>query len=190
MEAEEAQDSQVILADAGFGVAHETDTPGQEVGQPVQRVDHRAMPVGVERVHGEVAALGVLLDLGRERDHGAAAIGFHIAAEGGDFVRHTIGHNRHGAVVNAGRDHFEPRVFRNVRDCFGRRVGGDVDVTNRLVQQGVAHAAADEQRLVTGIFQRQHQGLRARIVQPVARDLHGSIRSANPRRIRAVAPQM
>ena len=80
-------------------------------GRPLRRVDHGAEPVCIKRVHREVAALGVFLDVGRVGDHGAAAVGFDVAAEGGDFVRFTLCHNGHCAVVDAGGDRLETARF-------------------------------------------------------------------------------
>ena len=67
VEAEEAQDAQVVLGDAPLGIADEAHAAGAQVGQPAERVDHRAVRPGVERVHGEVAAGGVLGDSSRRR---------------------------------------------------------------------------------------------------------------------------
>ena len=65
VDAEEAQDAQVVLGDAPRRVADEAHAAGAEVGQAAERVDHLAVRAGVERVHGEVAAGGVLGDVAR-----------------------------------------------------------------------------------------------------------------------------
>ena len=59
--------------------------------------------VGVERVHAEVAALGVLLPAFGERDGGAAAVGADVAAQRGDFERLVIDDDGDRAVLDAGR---------------------------------------------------------------------------------------
>ena len=172
MEAEEAEDAEVVLADAGFGIADEADAAGFKVGQTVQRVDHPARPVGVKRVHREIAALGVFLDPAGKGHHGTAAIGFHIAAEGGDLVRLALRDDRHRAMLDPGGNDFETRSFGQIRDCFGRRIGGNVDISDRLSQQVVAHAAADEERPEPRRFQRGKKRLGAGMADPVAGQFH------------------
>ena len=87
VDAEEAQDPQVVLGDPALRVADEADAPGAQVGQAAERVDDRAVGPGIERVHREVAPRGVLGDVARVGDDGAAAEGLDVAAEGGDLER-------------------------------------------------------------------------------------------------------
>ena len=85
VDAEEAQDAQVVLRDPRRRVAHEPHAAGPEVGEAAERIDHGAVRAAVERVHGEVAPGGVLGEVVGEGDGGAPPVGRHVAAEGGDL---------------------------------------------------------------------------------------------------------
>jgi len=190
-EPEEPQDAQVILADPGFGIADEAQMPPCQIGKAfAQRIDHRAIGVGVKRVHGEIAPRGILLDPVRKRDGRMAPMRLDIAAEGGDFVRHMIGDNGHGAVVDAGRHRFQIRRLGQFDHPLGVRIGGNVHVADRGPDQRIAHAAADQKRLMPAALEHRHHALQMRGLDPVAAQLHSAIRSHSARSIRAVAPQM
>ena len=90
-----------------------------------------------------------------EGDDGAAAEGLDVAAEGRDLERPAVGDHGDGAVREAGRHRLQPgrRGERDHRLRHG--VGGDVDVGDRPAEQRVAHAAADEERLVPGVGQQR-----------------------------------
>ena len=51
---------------------------------------------------------------------------------------------RHRAVLDAGRHGLQPRGLQRRGHLVRRQRGGDVDVADRLAEQGVAHAAADD----------------------------------------------
>ena len=187
VEAEEAQDAQVILADAGLRLAHEADAAGQQVGQASERVHHSAIRLGIERVHGEVAPRGVLLQAVREGDDGPPPVRLHVAAEGGDLVGRPVRDHGDRPMRLARGDGFQFRRLRERRHPFGPRIGGDVDVPSVPAHQRIAHAAADVERAVPGILQHRHHGARAGCAKPGALQPHS--RSASCRSIRAVAPQ-
>jgi hypothetical protein len=154
VKAEEAEDAEVILADPGFGVADKADAAGQQVGKAVERVKDGAVPVGVKRVHGEVAALGVILDPGGVGHHGAAAVGFDIAAEGRHLMRLAPRDHGDRAVVDAGGHDLETRGGRNVRDVFRALHRWRCRRRRPARQKGIADAAADEKGAVAGSLQR------------------------------------
>ena len=123
-------------------------------------------------------------------DGGVAPVGFHVAAEGGDLVRFAVDDDGHGAMVDPGRHHLQRRRLRQRHHRVGPRVGGDVDIGDRQAEERVAHAAADQKRLMPGPGQQVQHLLRRRRLDPLAGDPHAASRSASARRIRAVAPQM
>ena len=98
--------------------------------------------------------------------------------------------NGDGAMINAGWNHPKACVLSNVSHDFRRGIGGDINIRHGDPQQRIAHRAADKQRLMARHGQGRAQRLRARVVKPSAVNLHHSALSANPRKIRAVAPQM
>src|SRR5690606_17508179 len=129
--AEEAQDAQGVLADAGLSVADEDDAAGLHVGEAAAGgVVERSGGVGVDRVEAEIAALGVLGPVFGEGDDRAAAVGLDIAAQGGDLVGPALGDGGDGAVVDAGRDSLQPRLLQGGDHPLGRQGGGDVDVVD------------------------------------------------------------
>ena len=91
MKAEEAQDAQVVFRDARGSVADEAHAPRLDVGEPADIVVDRAIARGGQRVHGEVAALGIALPVASERHLGMAAEGLDVFAQGGDFERPPVG---------------------------------------------------------------------------------------------------
>ena len=190
MEAKEAQYAQIILAHPVFGQADKADAAGAQIGDAADRVGDIARRIRVKRVHGEVAPGRVLLDPVGKGDDGAAAIGLHVAAKGRDLMRDAIGDQRDGAMVDPGRNGAQPLGPGQRHHPLGARIGRDVDIRHRPPQQPVAHAAADQPGLMPGAGQHRQHRLRAFGRDPVALYPHRSIRSANARSIRAVAPQM
>ena len=191
MKAEKAQDPQPVLADALRRVPDEPHAPRAQIGQPAERVDHRAVGLGIERIHREIAAPRIGLEALAEGDLRVAAIGLDIGAEGRDLVGQAARHHGHGAMRDPRRHRLEPRRLRARHHRFGGRIRGDVDIADRLAEQRVAHAAADEQRPVPRPGQRRADRARLGPVDPRAVEPHARpARSASPRRIRAVAPQM
>ena len=66
--------------DALTGFAYETDAARLEVVDPADVIEHCAVRARGERIHGEVAPLGVGLPVAAERDLGVAAVGLDILA--------------------------------------------------------------------------------------------------------------
>lgn len=190
-EPEEPQDTQVILADPVFGMAHETHMARRQIGKPrAKRIEHLPVGARIKRVHREIAPRRILLNPVREGHDGMAPEGFHIAPEGRNLVRLMPGDHRDGAMLDPGGNSAQARGPGKRHHLFGGRIGRDVDIGHRLAQQGVAHAAPDQKRLMPALFQQGQNLLDMRCLDPRTRDLHGAIRSASARRMRAVAPQM
>jgi len=103
-------------------------------------------------------------------------------------MRNPARDHRHRAVVDAGGHHAKPGGHGDARHGFGFGIGGNINIADRHAQQRIAHAAAHEQRPRPRSFQRGADGLRRFGGDPIARNPHS--RSASPRNMRAVAPQM
>ena len=86
-EAEEAQDAQVVLADALVRVADEAHPPGVEICIAAERIVDGPLAVAVERVDGEVAPARVLGPVVREGHGGMPAEGLDVAPERRDLER-------------------------------------------------------------------------------------------------------
>ena len=122
---------------------------------------------GIEEhsVDGEVAAQNVFARVGGvTHGIGTAAIGVGaIVAEGGDlgdeFLFFKLLANEYDAEVCAdGEGLGEERD-----DLIGGGGGGDVEVLGRKAEQEIAHAAAGEEGLVTGVAQAAGDGERGEI---------------------------
>ena len=61
VEAEEAEDAQIVFLDARLGVADEAHPAGHEIAIAAERIEHLAVAIGIERIEREVAAPRVLL---------------------------------------------------------------------------------------------------------------------------------
>lgn len=162
MEAEEAQDAEIVFADARFGIADEDDAAiGDIVEAAAGGIEHVAAGVGVERVHAEVAALRVERPVVGEGDDGTAAIGFDILTEAGDFEGLVIGDDGERAVVDAGGVNGDLRGDHHLLNQLGHELGCDVDVGDGFTEQRVAHAAADEAGAIgTRVVERVHHAAR------------------------------
>src|SRR5690606_33885623 len=79
-EAEEAQDAQIVLADAIVRIADEAQATGADVVDAANQVHYPAVRLGIEAVDGEVTPLGIGFPVSSETNHGAAAVGGDILA--------------------------------------------------------------------------------------------------------------
>ena len=190
MEPEKPQDAQIVFPDPLIGIFDEPDAAGEQIRQSAQRIDDHTIRSRIKRVHREIAAAGILDHRIGKGDDSAPAIRGHIAAKGRDLERGIFDNHSDCSMVYSGRDHLQPRrrgqLYDNIRPCIRRQV----QIGDRCAQQRVAHATANEPRLMTRIRQHATDLLRGRIGQPCARDACHDTRSAKARRMRAVAPQM
>ena len=128
-------------------LADEAHAPRVKVRKPADIVVHGAVSGGRERIHGEVAPLGVLLPVAAEAHAGVAAEGFDILAQRRHLERPAVDHDRDGAVLDAGRHRLEARGLGATDDLLRDSGGGHVEFKDRLAEQSVSHRAADHARL-------------------------------------------
>ena len=83
MEAEEAQDAQGVLADAGRRFTDEADAAHPEILFASGRVVEFAIRAQGQGVDGEVATLRVTGEVPSEPDHRVPAVGLDILPQGG-----------------------------------------------------------------------------------------------------------
>jgi hypothetical protein len=96
-----------------------------------------------------------------ESDDCAAAIGFNILTEAGDFEGLVIGDDGERAMIDAGGVHGDLRGDHHLLYQLRHELGCDVDVSDRFAEQRVAHAAADEAGAIgTRIVERVHHAAR------------------------------
>ncbi len=194
VEAEEAEDPQMVLGDALERVADEADPGRLEVGDAAEIVEHfPARRVGAQGVDGEVAAGGILAPVLGIGDGGAAAVGGDVAPQRGDLDRRAADHRGDRAVGEAGGDGLDRALFEPRDHRLRRQAGGEVDVADFEPEQGVAHAAADIAGVALAGAERAQQPLHAGAVLPGGvGQLHAGSPSRRPRLtiIAAVAPQI
>ena len=88
VEAEEAQDPQMILGNSLQGIADEANVALAEIVEAAEIVEDLAGPrVGRQRVDGEVAPRGIFFPVVGEGDGRAAAVGRDVAAQRRHLVR-------------------------------------------------------------------------------------------------------
>ncbi len=119
-----------------------------------------------QRIHGEVAALGVAPPVAAERHLGVAAEGLDILAQRGDLERTAVHDHRDGAVLDPGRHRLEAGCLDAADHLGGQRRRGDVDVAVRLAEQRVAHRAADHARLLAVAIEHREQARERLLTQP------------------------
>ena len=108
MEAEEAQDAQIILGDARRRIADEAHAPRREIGEPADIVVHacrRRVTDSALMVKSRRSASA--LPVAAERDLGLAAEGLDVLAQRRHLERPAVDHHRDGAVLDAGRHRLE-----------------------------------------------------------------------------------
>ena len=171
-------------------IPHKSQPPRHKVRQATQGVNHIAPQIGIKRVHGEIASRGILGHVLRKGHHGAPTIGVHIAPKSRYLMRHPARDHRHRAMLNPRWHHAQTRCFGQPGYGFRPGIGGNIDISHRNAQKRIADTTAYEQRPIPCRFQGPAQGLCAGLRQPVPRDPHRATRSASPRKMRAVAPQM
>jgi len=149
MEAEEAEDAQIVLAHPRLRIADEAHAAGGEILEAVEIiVDDTVEPAG-ERIHGEIAPRRISLPVIGKGDACLPPEGLDIAAQGRHLDRFVIGHRCHGAVLDASRNGLEARCLQQCNDLFRWQRAGDIDVIDLAPQQGIPHAAADETCRIT-----------------------------------------
>ena len=160
-EAEEAEDAQIVLADALPCIADEAHAPSGEVRVSAERILHRAVGSAVERVHREVAPTGVLAPVVGEGHARVAAEGLDVAAQRRHLDRHMLGDDRHGAMLDARRNGVEAGSRGKPHHVGRQRRRRHVDVLDRQAHQRIAHRAADDARLRSLSLERcEHLGRR------------------------------
>ena len=152
-EARRAQHAQRVVDERDLGGERRAQPPRREVGGTAERIDE--LGVGQSdrhRVDGEVAAREIRLEVVGERDLGLAALGsVDLGAEGGDLDPHAVLLAADGAEPLSLEPHVVCPRAHDALDHVRARVGGDVDVFRRPIEQRVAHAAAHQVALVTGL---------------------------------------
>ena len=133
---------------------------------PPTVVVHRAVCRRRQRVHGEVAPLGVLPPVAAEAHVGVAAEGLDVLAQRRHLERPAVDHHRDGAVLDAGRHRLEARGADAADHLVGNGGGGDVDFADRLAEQRIAHRAADHARLLAVAIEHREQPRQRALAQP------------------------
>ncbi len=128
MEAKEAQDAQIILADAALGLADEAHAPCRQIGKSAHLVMDLAAPIERQGVDGEVAPRRIDGEAAPEAHHGMAAIGLDILAQRRDLEGAALDHDGDGAMRDPGRNGLEARDIGAVRHLFRQGGGGEVDL--------------------------------------------------------------
>ena len=161
VEAEEAQDAQMILGDAPRRIADEADAPRRDVGEPSCIIMQRARRVERQSVDGEIAAQRVGGEIAPEPHDGVPPVRLDVLAQRRHFKRRALGDERHSAMRDAGGDGAQTLRRRARHDLGGRRGRGDVDIARRRAEQHVAHRAADDARLLAAAVQQLQHAPRA-----------------------------
>ena len=151
VEAKEAQDPQIVLANPRRGVADEADAPRLNVRKAVRVIVNLSIGRERQRVDGEVAPLRVLLEIAAKAHLGEAAVSLDVLAQRRHFKGRSRDDDRHRAMFDAGGHAFQAGVARGRKDGVGQSGRGEVDLVRRQTEQSVAHGAAD------------HAGFRARL---------------------------
>ena len=166
VEAEEAEDAEIILFDARVCIADEADAPRDEIAIAAERVEHRPVACRIERVQGEVTPPRILLPILGEGDGRMPPISLYVAPKGRHLERHAVGNHRHRAMLDPGRHRLQPGPLGERHHAVRQRGRGEVDLGDGKAEQGVAHRAADGACLHSGFAQRGEHARRLWPLEP------------------------
>ena len=166
MKAKETQDTEIVFGDARGGIADEAHASCRDVGQPAHIIVDGAVARSRQRVHGEVAPLGIPFPVSPERHLRMTPEGLDILAQSCDLERLPMDDNGNGAVLDPGGHRLEAGGLSPADHLRRQRGGGNVDFANRLGQHRVAHRAADHTRLLAAAVEHGQQVPERRLLQP------------------------
>src|SRR5262249_19660555 len=139
VDAEETQNTQEVLLDTRLRLADETYAARGNVVEPADIIVHHAVGADRERIDGEIAPPRIADPITAEGYLGLAAESFGVLTQRRDFERLAVDHQRHRAVLDAGRHALDASLLRAPDHFLGQRRGRDVDVDDRNIEQRVAH---------------------------------------------------
>ena len=144
----------MVLHEARFRIADGPQHPGLQVRTAIHIVDDPARErVFEQAVHGEIAALRVLLRRGELHAVRMAAIGVAaVFAKSGDLDVMLAALDDHHAKVRA----HGMRAWEQLHHVVRRRVRGHIEILGLPAQQSIAHTAARQQSLMAGSHKLLH----------------------------------
>jgi hypothetical protein len=97
---------------------------------------------------------------------GVPAVGLDVLAQRGHFERPAVDHRGDGAVLDPGRHRLEAPRGRPPDNLLGQCRGGDVDLADRLAEQGIAHCPSNDARLFAVAIEHGEQPGQRALAQP------------------------
>ena len=193
VEAEEAQDAQVVLGNPFQRLADEAHAPGEQVVRAAEIIVDLARPrIGRQGIDGEIAARRVFLPIVGEGDRRPPAVGCNVPPQAGHFDRMAAADGSDRAMIDARRNGADLRGLQPLDDLLRAKPGRQIDVAEGKVQQIVADRAADiAGQSFVGSKRVEHTGHAAPLAPFLGVDLqlHWSLRDRLTI-IAAVAPQI
>ena len=107
-----------------------------EVARRAKAAGIKCVPTGIDGkpVDGEVAPFRIANPVAPERDPGLAAKGLGILAQGRDLEGVRVHHQRHRAMLDAGRHAFDAGRFGATDHFIGQCRGRNIDIAGRNLQ--------------------------------------------------------
>ena len=180
-EARRPQHAQRVVDERHLGLERRAQPVRREVGGAREGVDE--LGVGQpdrHRVHGEVTAREIGLEIVGELDLGLAALGtVDLGPERGDLDDDAFLLAADGAEALSLQPHVVGPRAHDALDRIRARARGDVDVGGRTIEQRVTHAAADEEALVPRLGEQPRELLDRRRRVEVRAQSGGSVGHAD-----------
>ena len=172
MEAEEAEDTQMIFGDALQRVADEADVPATKIVETAEIIEDLAGPrIGGQGVDGEVAACGVGLPVIGKRDRRPAAVGRHVAPQRRHFDGMAVTHCGDRAMIDPGRNRLDAHLLEPLDDFLGTQARRKVDVVDR---QSPADRRVQRRRRSASVPRSAPSASSTRAMPRIARHFAGS----------------
>jgi len=140
----EPQDAQVIFLDAQRRVPNKAHPFRVQIFKPPDGIEEVAVFIGINRVHGKVAAHRIMHPVFCESDLRPSPKGLNIHPQRRDLVGTFVDDGCHGAVVNPGRNDLDVMRAQKVHHPVRVAVDGKIDIADGKTKQPVAHRPPDE----------------------------------------------
>jgi len=94
------------------------------------------------------------------------SVGFQVPTQRRDLIASPLEHQRHRAMVDAGRHCLDPCRLCPFDHLLRHQCRGDIDVADRQPHQRVAHGPADDTRFTALPVQECEDAGQGRILEP------------------------
>ena len=165
-ETEIAQHPQIVLGNARIGIADKPDRSRGDILKPADKINDSAGLVRIQRIDGEIPPFGINLPVLAETHLGPPAIGLRVMPQCGDLEPAPVDHQRHRAMVNAGRHGANARRLGPRHHLLRFPGRGKVGIGHHLTHQRVAHRTTHHPNLFALVVEQRKNPAKCCVLEP------------------------